>query len=95
MAQTTTTQVSAAVSTMYDRLLLMRAKPHLVHTLFGQRRNLLKKNGNTIRFRRYTNLSAATTPIGEGQTPSGSQLAKTDLNAVVSQYGGQTQLLAA
>ena len=87
MAQTTTTQVGPAVSTMYDRLLLMRARPHLIHTLFGQRRDLRKKSGNTIRFRRYTNLSVATTPIGEGQTPAGSQLAKTDLNAVVSQYG--------
>jgi N4-gp56 family major capsid protein len=87
MAQTTTTQVGPAVSTMYDRLLLMRARPHLIHTLFGQRRDLRKKSGNTIRFRRYTNLSVATTPIGEGATPAGSQLAKTDLNAVVSQYG--------
>ncbi len=87
MAQTTTTQVDPAVSTMYDRLLLMRARPHLIYTLFAQRRDLRKKAGNTIKFRRYTNLSVATTPIGEGVTPAGSQLAKTDLTAVVSQYG--------
>jgi len=87
MAQTTTTQVDPAVSTMYDRLLLMRARPYLIHSLFGQRRDLRKKAGNTIKFRRYTNLSVATTPIGEGITPAGSQLAKTDLTAVVSQYG--------
>jgi N4-gp56 family major capsid protein len=65
----------------------MRARPHLIHSLFGQRRNLNKKSGNTIKFRRYTALSAATTPIGEGVTPDGSQLAKTDLTALVSQYG--------
>jgi N4-gp56 family major capsid protein len=87
MATTTTTQVDPAVSTTYDRLLLMRARPHLIHSLFGQRRNLNKKSGNTIKFRRYTALSAATTPIGEGVTPDGSQLAKTDLTALVSQYG--------
>ena len=87
MTLTTTTQVGPAVSTMYDRLLLQRARPHLIHTLFGQKRNLLKKNGNTIKFRRYTSLSAATTPIGEGVSPAGSQLSKTDLTAVVSQYG--------
>jgi len=79
--------VDPAVSTMYDRLLLMRARPHLIHTMFGQRRDLRKKSGNTIKFRRYTNLSVATTPIGEGITPAGSQLAKTDLTAVVVQYG--------
>lgn len=95
MAITTTTQVDPAVSTMYDRLLLMRARPHLIHSLFAQRRNINKKNGNTIKFRRYTSLSAATTPIGEGVTPGGSQLAKTDLTAQVSQYGCHYQLLAA
>jgi N4-gp56 family major capsid protein len=65
MAITTTSQVDPAVSTMYDRLLLMRARPHLIHSLFAQRRNINKKNGNTIKFRRYTSLSAATTPIGK------------------------------
>lgn len=87
MATTTTTQVDPAVSTMYDRLLLMRARPALIHTLFGQRRDLKKKNGNTIKFRRYGALSTATTPLGESITPAGSQLSKTDLTAVVSQYG--------
>ena len=92
MAQTTTTQVGPALSAMYDRLLLTRAKPFLIHTLFGQRRDIRKKSGNTIRFRRYTNLSVATTPIGEGVTPAGSQLAKTDLDAVLSQYGDYAEI---
>jgi N4-gp56 family major capsid protein len=87
MSTTTTTQVSSAVGTYYDRLLLMRAKPFLIHTLFAQRRDLPKKAGTTIKFRRYTNLSTATTPISEGVTPTGSQLAVTDITATVSQYG--------
>ncbi len=87
MAQTTTTQVDSALSAMYDRLLLMRAKPYLIHTLFAQRRNIPAKSSNTIKFRRYTNLSVATTPLSEGQSPAGSQLAKTDLTATASQYG--------
>lgn len=87
MATTTTAQVAPVVSTMYDRLLLMRARPHLIHTLFAQRRNLKKKSGNTIKFRRYSALSVATTPLGEGQPPSGSQLSTTELSATVAQYG--------
>ncbi len=87
MATTTTTQVSAAVSTYYDRLLLMRAKPYLIHTLFAQKRNLPKKSGATIKFRRYSALSQATTPISEGVTPGGSQLSVTDITATVVQYG--------
>lgn len=87
MATTTTTQVNSAESVMYDRLLLERAKPFLQHLLFGQRRNIMAKSSNTIKYRRYTNLSVATTPLAEGQAPTGSQLAKTDLTAVLSQYG--------
>jgi len=87
MSTTTTTQVSSAVGTYYDRLLLTRAKPYLIHTLFAQRRNLPKKAGTTIKFRRYSALSTATTPISEGVTPSGSQLAVTDITAIINQYG--------
>jgi len=87
MATTTTTQVSAAVSTYYDRLLLQRAKPYLIHSLFAQKRNLPKKSGSTIKFRRYSALSTATTPLSEGITPSGSQLSVTDITATVVQYG--------
>lgn len=84
---TTTTQVDPGVAVMYDRTLLMRAKPRLVHEKFAQRRPLSRKNGNTIKFRRYTNLSTATTPISEGVTPAGSRLAKTDLTAQINWYG--------
>lgn len=87
MTLTTTTQAGPAVSATLDRLLLERARPNLIHTLFAQRRNLARKSGNTIRFRRYTNLSAATTPLAEGQAPAGSQMGVTDLDAVLSQYG--------
>lgn len=84
---TTTTQVDPAVATFYDRVLLTRAQPMLVHEKFAQRRNLRRKNGNTIKFRRYTKLTTATTPLVEGVTPSGQQLSKTDLTAKISQYG--------
>jgi len=87
MAQTTTTQVSAVISTYYDRLLLERARPYLIHSLFGQRRNVPKKSGTQIKFRRYSALSAATTPLTEGVVPSSTQLSVTDVAATVSQYG--------
>ena len=41
----------------------------------------------TIKFRRYGNLSAATTPLSEGVTPTGSQLSVTDVTATALQYG--------
>lgn len=92
MAQTTTTQVSAAVSTYYDRLLLQRAKPYLIHGLAAQHRNLKRKSGNQIKFRRYSALSAATTPLTEGITPASDQLAVTDITATIDQYGSYVEI---
>jgi N4-gp56 family major capsid protein len=84
---TTTTQVDPAVATFYDRVLLEAAHPRLVHLKFAQHARLAKKSGNTYKWRRYANLSDATTPISEGHTPPGQRLSKTDLTAQVSQYG--------
>ncbi|MFB3926833.1 MAG: N4-gp56 family major capsid protein [Syntrophales bacterium] len=84
---TTTTQVDPGVAVYYDRILLKRALPALVHDRFAQKRPIPAKGGTTIKFRRYNSLTAATTPIAEGVTPPGQQMSKTDLQATVSQYG--------
>lgn len=84
---TTTTQVDPGVANWYDRILLRRAIPQLIHTLFADKKPLPSKSSDTIKFRRYGALTPATTPINEGTPPPGQQLAKTDLTASVSQYG--------
>jgi N4-gp56 family major capsid protein len=87
MATTTTSQVAPGTQAFYDRNLLERAKPAEVHGRFGQKRPIAKKSGNQIKFRRYNALSAASTPLTEGVTPTGSQLAVTDITATLAQYG--------
>ncbi len=87
MAATTTTQVPSGVQVYYDRLLLMRAVPYFAYNVFGQKRPLPKGNSKSIKFRRYGNLTAATSALTEGVTPAGSQLSVTDITASVSQYG--------
>ena len=87
MATTTLTQLPANIQGFYDRNLLERAEALLVHDKLGQMRQLPTKNGTRTNFRRYSNLAVATTPLSEGVTPSGSQLAVTDINATVQQYG--------
>ncbi|WP_373069832.1 N4-gp56 family major capsid protein [Sulfurimonas sp.] len=87
MAATTTTQIPAGVQAFYDRNLLERATPELVHDKYGQMRNIPKGGSDSIKFRRYNGLTAATTPLTEGVTPSGSQLSITDVTATVAQYG--------
>lgn len=88
MANTTRTQIPREVNNFYDRTLLMRAVPLYVHGRFAQTRNIPRNGGtNTIKFRRYSNLAAATTALTEGTTPAGSQLATTEVTAVIAQYG--------
>jgi len=86
-ADTTLTQVTAAVNNFYDRTMLKAARPLLVHTRWAQVRDIPRNNSLVIKFRRYSLLSAATTALSEGVTPSGSQLSITDVSATVAQYG--------
>ena len=67
--------------------MLKAARPLLVHTKWAQVKDIPKGNSENIRFRRYTLLTAATTALSEGVTPEGSQLAVSNVNATVAQYG--------
>ncbi len=84
---TSTSQVDPAVGVVYDRVLLMAPQPKYIYTKYAEKRSVGTKQGTTIKFRRYSRLSAATTALSDGITPTGSQLAKVDLTATVSQYG--------
>ena len=93
MADTTRTQISREVNNFYDRALLERALPFLVHNRFAQVRDIPSNSGtNTIKFRRYGSLTATTTALSEGVTPSGSQLSITDVTASIAQYGDYVTL---
>ena len=87
MANTTMTQIPAGVAAFYDKNILMRAVPFFVHDKFGVAKNLPSKDSESIKFRTYSNLAAASTPLTEGVTPSGSQLTVNDITATVVQYG--------
>jgi N4-gp56 family major capsid protein len=87
---TSTSQVTQAVSAWLDKTLLQRAYPYFLHTRWAQVRPLPTQVGTTIKFRRYTNLTAATTALSEGLTPEGEQLSITDVTASPSQYGQST-----
>ena len=87
MATTTTTQIPPATQAYYDKQLLARAIPYLLYALFGQQRPIKTRNGDQIKFRKYSALAVATTPLTEGVTPAGSQLSKTDITATLAQYG--------
>ncbi len=88
MGNTTRTQIPAEVNVFYDKTLLMRAVPAFIHARWAQVRPIPRKAGtSTIKFRRYGNLTPATTALSEGITPVGSTLSATDITATVAQYG--------
>lgn len=84
---TTTTEIPAPVDAYYDRVLLERALPLLVHDKWAQMRPIPKGNSSTIRFRKYTALDKALVPLAEGITPIGKKLSKTDITTSLAQYG--------
>lgn len=81
------------VNNFYDRTLLDRVVPRFLYAMFAQVRPIKSNAGtSTIKFRRYGNLTAATTPLQEGVTPAGSSLSVTDITATAEQYGDFTIL---
>ena len=87
---TTRSEIAAEVNQFYDRVLLERALPNLVHGVFGQTRNIPANAGSAIiAFRRYTSLAVAGT-LTESTTPTGKSLAQTTITATALQYGDFT-----
>lgn len=82
-----TSNISSGVNNFYDRNMLVRAVSNFVHTMWAQVRDIPRNAGEVIKFRRYGNLSAATTALTEGVTPAGSTLSVTDITATPLQYG--------
>lgn len=88
MSNNTTSIIPAEVSAWYDSNLLEAAKAMLIHTKYGQVRDIPQNAGTkVIKFRRYELLDAATTPLVEGVTPVGGLMNPTDITAEVKQYG--------
>lgn len=87
MPLTKVADIPHGVNNFYVRAMLRKAIPLFVHTKWAQVKDIPKGNTDVIKFRRYTLLTAATTPLTEGVTPTGSTLAVTTLTATVLQYG--------
>lgn len=87
---TSTSVITPAVNAYFQKLLLVRNKPKLIHALFADRHELPAGHGKTIVMRRYAALPTRTAEILEGVPPDGDTLSKQDIRATVAQYGGWT-----
>jgi len=72
---------------VYERNLLMRSQPSLLHQRFGQQHPLQSRSGQSMVFRRYEKVALASTPLTDGVTPDGTALVKRDYVSTVKQYG--------
>lgn len=84
---TTSDIPDAQIQGYYDRNLLERARPELVHGLFAQVKTMPKNAGTRINFRRWESLPVNTTPLAEGVTPTGKKITTTTIHATLKQYG--------
>ena len=84
---TTTNEVDPAVAVTYERTLLQAPRPEYIYNKFARLYSIKSKSGNTLKMRRYSLYSAATTPLTQGITPNGHKQAKVDLLSEVSQFG--------
>lgn len=80
--------LSAEMKTFYDRQLLTRTVPKLLHAKFGQRKRIPERGGRIIEFRKFSGLAVATTPLTEGALFTNlKDLTVTATTATVAQYG--------
>jgi N4-gp56 family major capsid protein len=86
MVDTLTSQ-SLEQANIYDRELLYRARQAQVFYDAGQKKNIRRNDGNTIRWRRFNSLGVNTSTLTEGVTPSSTALSLTEVTATVAQYG--------
>lgn len=79
--------MSPELKTFYDRNLLTRLLPILVYMNWGQVRPMPSREGQTVNFRRFNSLAAATTPLTEGVTPGSDTPTISQVTASPLQYG--------
>jgi len=88
----TTTQIDHPVNLYYQKKVLTRVIPKLPHAQFGQDVSMPQHEGDTTKWRRWSNLLAQTTPLTEGEDPTPLQLSKTDISAKIREYGASIRI---
>lgn len=78
--------LSPTMKTFYDRVLLERTLPVLLHDKFAQKKTIPAHGGKVIEFRRFSGLPTATTPLTEGVPPTLKDLTMTAVTATIAQY---------
>jgi len=88
MPITTTSTMPPAIQASFDQAILSTPTRNFIYNICAERRRMPKNGGDTIRFKRYTQLPAALAPLGNsGITPPSSNLTAVYVDAKMSFYG--------
>lgn len=88
MANDNSTSNISAVNSFFSKDLLKRNLAQLQYAKFADMsKDIPTKNSQTVKWRKYTALAAATTALTEGTTPSGTDIAASTPSATVEQFG--------
>lgn len=80
--------LSPEMKTYYDRILLERTTPKLLHAKFGSPKRIPRNAGRIIEWRKFDGLANATTPLVEGSLFTDlKDLTVTAITGTVDQYG--------
>ncbi|MEG0767198.1 MAG: N4-gp56 family major capsid protein, partial [Clostridia bacterium] len=90
--QTGSQGVAVSIAQYYDRKLLEKAVPQLIHCRDAQMRTLPRNNGRTVQFRKMVPFAPITSALSEGVTPDGQKLNQTELRATIAPYGGYVEM---
>lgn len=83
----TTTQIDHPVNIHYQRMVLTRVLPAFLYQQFGLDVTMPQHEGDTSKWRRWSNLADQLTPLTEGEDPTPLLLSKTDITAILREYG--------
>lgn len=83
----TTTRVNHPINIFYQSKVLLRVIDAFVYNQFSKKASMGQHMGDTNKWRRWSNPAAQTTPLIEGVDPAPIQLAKTDIQVQMKEYG--------
>jgi len=87
-------QLSAEDRTYYEKGLLSRLNPNLIHDQAGIKKSIPRNSGTVVQFRRFERIvpSSSPTALTEGSAGSAQTMTVTPITATPSQYGDYVKL---
>ena len=83
----TTSQIDHPVNIHYQRMVLTRVLPAFVYQQWGLDYTMAQHDGDTNKWRRWSNLADQLAPLTEGEDPTPLLLSKTDITTLLKEYG--------